>query len=82
MAKGSSLIQSVGDAVKACKPPNWWDALPGDVQSELLEIRKTWQSGGYPIKRLTLARILSNKCHERGLRTCREKGFVEWLSKN
>jgi hypothetical protein len=78
----SSLLESVGEAVKACKPASWWDALPKDVQSELLEIRKTFQSGGYQIKRLTLARILSDKCQERGLHTCREKGFVQWLSKN
>ncbi len=82
MAKGSSLIQSVGEAVKDCKPASWWDALPKDVQGELLEIRKTFHSGGYQVKRLTLARILFDKCHERGLRTCKEKGFVEWLRKN
>jgi hypothetical protein len=81
MAKGS-LLESVGEAVKECKPSSWWDALPKDVQGELIEIRKTFQSGGYQIKRLTLARILSEKCKERGLHTCATKGFVEWLQKN
>jgi|LakMenEpi03Aug12_release.lakeMendotaPanAssembly.Ray.scaffolds.fasta_scaffold3760178_1 hypothetical protein len=81
MAKGS-LTESVSNAVKECKPSSWWDALPKDVQGELIEIRKTFQSGGYQIKRLTLARILSEKCKERGLHTCATKGFVEWLQKN
>ena len=81
MAKGS-LMELVSNAVKECKPSSWWDALPKDVQGELIEIRKTFQSGGYQIKRLTLARILSEKCKERGLHTCATKGFVEWLQKN
>jgi hypothetical protein len=81
MAKGS-LLDAVNDAVKVCKPISWWDALPKDVQGELAEIRKTFKSGGYQIKRLTLARILSDKCRERGLHTCAEKGFVKWLSKD
>lgn len=81
MAKGS-LLESVGDAVEACRPANWWDSLPKDVQKELLEIRKTFQSGGYPIKKLTLARILADKCEERGLRALKERRFSEWLSKN
>jgi hypothetical protein len=81
MAK-CSLIDAVSDAVKVCKPSNWWAALPKETQNELLEIRKTFQSGGYQIKKLTLARILSDKCKERGLHTCREKGFVQWLSKD
>jgi len=81
MAKGS-LLESVGEAVKACKPASWWDAMPKETQAELLEIRKTFKSGGYPIKRLTLARILADKCRERGLQACAKKGFVEWLSQD
>jgi hypothetical protein len=82
MAKGSSLTESVGDAVRACKPGNWWDALPKETQSELLDIRKRFQNGEYPVKRLTLARILSDKCRERGIHSCKEKRFAEWLAKN
>lgn len=81
MAKGS-LLESVSDAVEACRPASWLDSLPKDVQKELLEIRKTWQSGGYPVKKLTLARILADKCAERGLRALKERRFSEWLSKN
>jgi hypothetical protein len=81
MAKGS-LLESVGDAVVASRPASWWDSLPKDVQKELLEIRKTFQSGGYPIRKLTLARILADKCEERGLRALKERRFSEWLQKS
>lgn len=80
MAK-SSLTNAVADAVQAHKRFNWWEALPKDAQAELLEIRKTWQSGGYPVTKTVLARILSEKCEERGLKTVKEKKFAEWLQK-
>ena len=81
MAKGS-LLDAVTDAVKVCKPANWFEALPKEKQAELLEIRKTWQSGGYPVKRLTMARILSDECSKQGIRSCKERKFAEWLSKS
>lgn len=81
MAKGS-LLDAVSNAVKTCKPGNWWDALPKEKQAELLEIRKTFQSGGYPVKRLTLARILAAECNRQGIHACKEKRFSEWLQKS
>jgi hypothetical protein len=81
MAKGS-LLDAVSNAVKACKPPNWFDSLPKEKQSELLEIRRTWQGGGYPVKRLTLARILADECSKQGIHSCKEKRLSEWLQKS
>jgi len=81
MAKGS-LLDAVTDAVKGCKPASWWDALPKETQREFLEIRKTFQSGGYPVARGTLARILSEKCKERGLIALGERRLGDWLSKS
>jgi len=81
MPKGS-LLDAVNNAVKECKPANWFDALPTETQSEFLEIRKTYQSGGYPIARGTLARILSEKCKERGLNALGERRLCEWLQKS
>ena len=81
MAKGS-LLGDIEDAVKACKPANWFNALPKETQTEFLEIRKTLQSGGYPVSRGTLARILFEKCKERGLHTLGERRLCEWLQKS
>jgi len=81
MAKGS-LLDAVNNAVKECKPANWFDALPTETQSEFLEIRKTFQSGGYPVARGTLARILSEKCKERGFKPLGERRLCDWLQKS
>lgn len=81
MAK-SSLLDAVVNAVQAHRRLGWFESLPDETQAELLEIRRTWQSGGYPVTRTALAKILSEKCEERGLKTVKEKKFAEWLSKS
>ena len=78
MAKGS-FIGDVEEAVKGCKPRSWWDSLPTDVRSELLEIRKKFQGGAYPVARFTFAKILAQKCKERGLNWIGDRRIADWL---
>jgi hypothetical protein len=81
MPKGS-LLDAVVNAVQAHKRVGWWDSLPKDAQEELLEIRRTWQNGGYPVTKTAMARILSEQCQSRGFKTVKEKKFAEWLQKS
>ncbi len=81
-AKTPSLADDVGESLKACAPKTWWDHLPPEAKAELLAVRATFKAGGYGARRGTIARVLVDRCRERGWKTCDHKRFAEWLQRD
>jgi hypothetical protein len=81
-AKTPSLTDDVAESLKACVPKTWWDGIPPDAQAELLAVRAKFKAGGYEARRGTVARVLAERCRERGWKTCDHKRFAEWLQKD
>ena len=79
--KAKSLADDVGELMVAYSPKTWWDRLPDDAQRELLAVRERFQSGGYQGARTALARVLHDRCSQRGWKTCDPKRLGEWLAK-
>ena len=63
--------------------PTWWDRLPAEATSELLDVRHRFQAGEYgELKRHQLGELLFTRCKARGWRTCDARRLAEWLAKN
>lgn len=80
MALADEILADVPTVVRR---KTWWDDLPNDAAVELTEVRKRFQAGEYGhTKRTTLARLLFDRCRERGWRTCDITRLSQWLAKN
>lgn len=61
----------------------WWDELSEEASAELLEVRRRFHAGEYGhAKRQTLARLLFERCRDRGWRTCDAARLAQWLAQN
>lgn len=66
----------------AFKRRTWFDNLPAEASEELLAVRQRFQTGGYDLKALQVAKLLYQKCKARGWKTCDATRFAVWLQQN
>jgi hypothetical protein len=83
MAKGNPLaeLDAAVAAVKTARPPTWFDRQPPEAQEIFLAARDKWRSGGYTVRRFTLARVLIEYAVKNGWDVCDAKRMSEWLEK-
>lgn len=85
MAKAKTLADLVGSSIAtAVRRRTWWDDLPSEAQSELIEVRRQFQSGEYGAKArsLTVAKMIVPFCAERGWKVGDARRMSEWLREN
>lgn len=63
------------------KPSGFFFTLPPDIQAELLEIRRAYQSGSTGLSQQAIARSIIADCQENGIPICGMQGLRNWLSR-
>ena len=78
---------SLADEIAAADPKQfrrrtWYDDLPPDAISELIDVRQRFHAGEYKLKALQIAKLLYERCHDRGWKTCDATRLAQWLQRN
>lgn len=63
------------------KPQGFFSNLPPEIQSELLDIRRAYQSGATGLSQQAIARSIIADCQENGIPICGMQGLRNWLSR-
>jgi hypothetical protein len=63
------------------KPPGFFSNLTPEIQAELLEIRRAYQSGATGLSQQAIARSIIADCQENGIPICGMQGLRNWLSR-
>ena len=78
---------SLADDIAAADPAQfrrrtWYDDLPPEAVDELRDVRQRFHAGEYELKALQIAKLLYERCHARGWKTCDATRLSQWLQKN
>jgi len=81
MSLADEILQAVPEVTRRKK---WFDYLPQEAMTELLEVRRRWQAGEYgaKLKPMTIGKLLVARCQERGWEVCDARRMGEWLQRN
>lgn len=81
MAKKPSLFDEVLASSKNMqRSRTWFDRVPQDLRSELLGLRKVWQSGDTGLTKRALGRQIIASLEARGVTGLGIQGVTSWLS--
>jgi len=83
MAKSSkgSLLDNIRDAVKSSRT-GWWERMPAEAQTELLEVRAQFQAGSLKAPPHQMCRFIVAACQERGWPAPGHHAVLTWLRKS
>lgn len=81
MSLADEILQAVPEVTRRKK---WFDYLPQEAMTELLEVRHRWQAGEYgpKVKPMTIGKLLVARCQDRGWETCDARRMSEWLQRS
>lgn len=60
----------------------WLDNLPAEAVEELRDVRQRFRAGEYALRPLQLAKLMHERCHARGWKTCDPTRLAQWLTRN